>query len=159
MKNFGDQAVAVDEKTYSAFEAANLPKEWPRPRARKTKNLFQGRCSSSARKPHLSGADKLARSAGYKECTQRELQQKGVENVSSVVDIGYGAEEITRLARKTPDNFIAMCTHDRSGVTRWVLGSVTERVVPFRRSRAYHSRGCLRRFLVAPEWNETPSGG
>ncbi len=89
----------------------------------------------------------------------KELQQKGVENVSAVVDIGYGAEEITRLARKTPDNFIAMCTHDRSGVTRWVLGSVTERVVPFRRSRAYHSRGCLRRFLVAPEWNETPSGG
>jgi nucleotide-binding universal stress UspA family protein len=59
----------------------------------------------------------------------RELQQKGVENVSSVVDIGYAAEEITRLARKTPDNFIAMCTHGRSGVTRWVLGSVTERVV------------------------------
>jgi nucleotide-binding universal stress UspA family protein len=59
----------------------------------------------------------------------RALQQNGVENVSSVVEIGYGAEEITTLARKTPDNFIAMCTHGRSGVTRWVLGSVTERVV------------------------------
>jgi nucleotide-binding universal stress UspA family protein len=58
-----------------------------------------------------------------------EVEQKGVENVSSVVDIGYGAEEIIRLARKTSNNFIAMCTHGRSGVTRWVLGSVTERVV------------------------------
>jgi nucleotide-binding universal stress UspA family protein len=58
-----------------------------------------------------------------------ELQQKGVPNVSSVVELGYGAEEITMLARKTPDNFIAMSTHGRSGVTRWVLGSVTERVV------------------------------
>jgi nucleotide-binding universal stress UspA family protein len=45
------------------------------------------------------------------------------------MQLGYGAEEIIALARKTPDNFIAMSTHGRSGVTRWVLGSVTERVV------------------------------
>jgi nucleotide-binding universal stress UspA family protein len=30
-----------------------------------------------------------------------------------------------------PDHLIAMCTHGRSGVTRWVLGSVTERVVRY----------------------------
>jgi nucleotide-binding universal stress UspA family protein len=57
------------------------------------------------------------------------LARQGLKNVSSVVDLGYGAEEITALARKTDDNFIAMCTHGRSGVRRWVLGSVTERVV------------------------------
>jgi nucleotide-binding universal stress UspA family protein len=59
----------------------------------------------------------------------KAVEQQGLRNVSSVVDLGYGAEEITTLARKTPDNFIAMCTHGRSGATRWVLGSVTERVV------------------------------
>lgn len=59
----------------------------------------------------------------------KEVQREGLENVFSVVDLGYGAEEITLLARKTPDNFIAMSTHGRSGITRWVLGSVTERVV------------------------------
>ena len=59
----------------------------------------------------------------------KEVEQDGLKNVSSVVDLGYGAEEITTLARKMPDNFIAMCTHGRSGATRWVLGSVTERVV------------------------------
>jgi nucleotide-binding universal stress UspA family protein len=59
----------------------------------------------------------------------REVKGKGLENVSSVVNIGYGAEEIITLARKTPDNFIAMSTHGRSGIKRWVLGSVTERVV------------------------------
>jgi nucleotide-binding universal stress UspA family protein len=58
-----------------------------------------------------------------------ELQNQGVEKVSSVVDIGYGAEEIIKLARETPDNFIAMCTHGRSGLKRWMLGSVTERVM------------------------------
>jgi nucleotide-binding universal stress UspA family protein len=39
------------------------------------------------------------------------------------------AEEMITLARKTPDNFIAMSTHGRSGIQRWVLGSVTDRVV------------------------------
>jgi nucleotide-binding universal stress UspA family protein len=57
------------------------------------------------------------------------LKGKGIENVSSVIEIGYGAEEIIRLARETPDNLVAMCTHGLSGVKRWVLGSVTERVV------------------------------
>ena len=59
----------------------------------------------------------------------KEVKGKGLENVSSVVNVGYGAEEIITLARKTPDNFIAMSTHGRSGIKRWVLGSVTERVV------------------------------
>lgn len=59
----------------------------------------------------------------------KEAKGKGLENVSSVVNVGYGAEEIITLARKTPDNFIAMCTHGRSGMKRFVLGSVTDRVV------------------------------
>jgi len=59
----------------------------------------------------------------------KDLKTKGLEDVSSVVHIGYGAEEIIKLARNTPDNFIAMCTHGRSGMKRWVFGSVTERVV------------------------------
>jgi len=59
----------------------------------------------------------------------KDLAERGLAEISSVVDLGYGAEEITLLARKTPDNFIAMCTHGRSGVKRWVLGSVTDRVV------------------------------
>jgi nucleotide-binding universal stress UspA family protein len=59
----------------------------------------------------------------------KEMKGNGLDNVSSVVNVGYGAEEIIALARKTPDNFIAMCTHGRSGVKRFVLGSVTDRVV------------------------------
>ena len=38
------------------------------------------------------------------------------------------SDEIIALARKTPDVLIAMCSHGRSGVKRWVLGSVTETV-------------------------------
>ena len=39
------------------------------------------------------------------------------------------AGEIIDLARKTPDKLITMCTHGWSGIGRWVLGNVTERVV------------------------------
>jgi nucleotide-binding universal stress UspA family protein len=58
-----------------------------------------------------------------------EVKQKGIENVTSVVNTGYGAEEIITLGRHTPEDFIAMSTHGRSGIQRWVLGSVTDRVV------------------------------
>jgi nucleotide-binding universal stress UspA family protein len=58
-----------------------------------------------------------------------EAKQKGLREVVPVVKFGYGADEIITLARETADNLVAMCTHGRSGVKRWVLGSVTERVV------------------------------
>ena len=40
-----------------------------------------------------------------------------------LVPAAVGVPEIT------PDGLIAMCSHGRSGVKRWVLGSVTENVV------------------------------
>ena len=57
------------------------------------------------------------------------MKKLGVEKVSYVAEYGLAADEIISLARKTPDNLIAMCTHGHSGVKRWVLGSVTETVV------------------------------
>jgi nucleotide-binding universal stress UspA family protein len=65
----------------------------------------------------------------YLEEQARRLSHDGLKNVSCVVMEGDSAGVIIDFARKTPDNFIGMCTHGRSGVGRWVLGSVTERVV------------------------------
>ena len=65
----------------------------------------------------------------YLETKTEELKGKGVENVSFLVKEGLSADEIISIGRQTPDNLIAMCTHGRSGVKRWVLGSVTETVV------------------------------
>jgi nucleotide-binding universal stress UspA family protein len=39
------------------------------------------------------------------------------------------AAAIIELVKETPDNFVAMCTHGESGIGRWLVGSVTERVV------------------------------
>jgi nucleotide-binding universal stress UspA family protein len=58
-----------------------------------------------------------------------ELHQNGIDKVSSILSIGSGPDEIIELAQSTPDNLIAMCTHGRSGIKRWALGSVTEKVV------------------------------
>lgn len=57
------------------------------------------------------------------------LKSQGVEKVSFFVTEGSGPDEIISYTRKRPDTLIAMCTHGRSGMKRWVLGSVTEKVV------------------------------
>ena len=57
------------------------------------------------------------------------LKRVGLAKVSSVALEGSGADEVVRYSREHPDALIAMCTHGRSGVRRWVLGSVTEKVV------------------------------
>jgi nucleotide-binding universal stress UspA family protein len=65
----------------------------------------------------------------YIENKTGELRRQGIDQVSFVLPEGFGPDEIIACGRKTPDSFIAMCTHGRSGVTRWVLGSVAETVV------------------------------
>jgi nucleotide-binding universal stress UspA family protein len=57
------------------------------------------------------------------------LKAQGLSQVSSLLREGVGAEEIIRCAHERSRSLIAMCTHGRSGVKRWVLGSVTEKVV------------------------------
>jgi len=65
----------------------------------------------------------------YLEKKTEAVKKLGIGKVSCVAKEGFAADEIISLARKFPDNLIAMCTHGRSGVKRWVLGSVTETVV------------------------------
>ncbi len=65
----------------------------------------------------------------YLEKKTAELKKDGVAKVSYVAKEGLSADEIIALGRATQDNLIAMCSHGRSGVQRWVLGSVTETVV------------------------------
>lgn len=58
-----------------------------------------------------------------------EMKKLGVEKVSALSKEGFAGDEIIALARKTPAGLIAMSSHGRSGVQRFVLGSVTETVV------------------------------
>lgn len=58
-----------------------------------------------------------------------QLKSEGLVNVFPLASEGEAAETIIELARGAPNSLIAMCTHGRSGVKRWVLGSITEKVV------------------------------
>jgi nucleotide-binding universal stress UspA family protein len=65
----------------------------------------------------------------YLEEKLQELKRQGLERVSKVAVEGYAPDKILKLAREEPLTLVAMCTHGRSGMGRWVLGSVTERVI------------------------------
>jgi nucleotide-binding universal stress UspA family protein len=65
----------------------------------------------------------------YLEEKVMELKRQGLEKVSSVLLEGSAAEEIIALVRGQSYSILAMCSHGRSGIKRWVLGSVTEKVV------------------------------
>ncbi len=65
----------------------------------------------------------------YLEKRTEAVKKLGIANVSYVAQEGFAADQIISLSRKSPDNLIAMCTHGRSGVKRWMLGSITETVV------------------------------
>jgi len=65
----------------------------------------------------------------YLEKQVAEVKKLGVEKASFVTKEGFAADEIIALGGTTPGGLIAMCSHGRSGVKRWVLGSVAETVV------------------------------
>jgi nucleotide-binding universal stress UspA family protein len=69
-----------------------------------------------------------AEAMSYLDSKVRELKGQGLIEVSSHASEREAAQEIIDFAAE-PNRLIAMCTHGRSGVKRWVLGSVTERVV------------------------------
>ena len=67
--------------------------------------------------------------ATYLGIKTEEMKGRGVKKLSFIAEEGLAADEIIATARAIPDTLIAMCTHGRSGVKRWMLGSVTEAVV------------------------------
>lgn len=74
----------------------------------------------------LTGAREEA--VEYLDRKAAELKKVGAAKVTCVAKEGFAGDEIIKLGRSTADNLIAMCSHGRSGVQRWVLGSVTEAV-------------------------------
>jgi nucleotide-binding universal stress UspA family protein len=57
------------------------------------------------------------------------LKSEELVDVSPLFSEGEAAEKIIDSAKATANSLIAMCTHGRSGIQRWALGSVTEKVV------------------------------
>ncbi|MBI4308290.1 MAG: universal stress protein [Chloroflexi bacterium] len=65
--------------------------------------------------------------SGYLTRIGKDLSRKGFK-VNWDLLHGRPADEIIALARRTPDNLVAMSTRGRSGAARWALGSVADQV-------------------------------
>jgi nucleotide-binding universal stress UspA family protein len=65
----------------------------------------------------------------YLEKKVADVNKLGIAKVSFTAREGLPADEVISFAKNLPRGLIAMSTHGRSGVRRWVLGSVTETVV------------------------------
>ncbi len=76
-----------------------------------------------------------------------ELQAEGYD-VTSVMSEGDVASTICDVADAQDADLIAMTTHGRSGIEKWVLGSVADRVVRSARQPV---------FLVRPQEDRMPS--
>ncbi len=64
----------------------------------------------------------------YLEQVAAGLKKKGLL-VNTIVLTGKPAEEILDYTESSGVDLIIMSTHGRSGVSRWVLGSVTDKVI------------------------------
>jgi nucleotide-binding universal stress UspA family protein len=62
---------------------------------------------------------------------EKQLKEKGLD-VTSIVISGFdAASEIIELCKKNGIDLVVMSTHGRSGLGRWVFGSVAEKVLRY----------------------------
>jgi nucleotide-binding universal stress UspA family protein len=82
---------------------------------------------------YLSRIQALARdeAEAAMERTRRELASTGAAVSATVLDSDGSpiAEQIGREAERLPDTVVAVSTHGRTGLGRWLLGSVTDKLL------------------------------
>jgi len=64
----------------------------------------------------------------YLDKVAERMRAKGL-NARTIVVAGHAAEEIVRVALEINANIIAMSTHGLSGLKRWALGSIADKVL------------------------------
>jgi len=69
-----------------------------------------------------------ASTMAYLEGVGKGVREKGL-STSSALGSGAPADQIIDYAEANAIDLIAMSTHGRSGITRWVFGSVTDKVL------------------------------
>lgn len=72
--------------------------------------------------------DEEAEAAGYINAKMEELKKDNIK-VTAITQLGAVPDTILAVADDTHADMIAMSTHGRTGMQRWLLGSVADRVV------------------------------
>ena len=70
-----------------------------------------------------------AEATEYLHKVKAMLEKQGAPSVEERLLHAHPATAIIDIARETSDNLVAMTTHGRSGIGRWALGSVADRVI------------------------------
>jgi nucleotide-binding universal stress UspA family protein len=70
-----------------------------------------------------------AKAMEYLRKVTADLESQGVKRVKQQLLHGEAADAISAAATEMEHNLVAMTTHGRSGIDRWVMGSVTDKVV------------------------------
>lgn len=65
----------------------------------------------------------------YLDNINRRIKLEGVAQTEERLIHGNAAFAITDFVKDVPNSLVAMTTHGRSGVGRWVMGSVADRVI------------------------------
>jgi nucleotide-binding universal stress UspA family protein len=73
--------------------------------------------------------DQLSAEADFYLRRVAAVHQRPGQTIHTAVEAGPAAESILRFAEQHAVDLIAMATHGRTGLQRWVYGSVTDRVV------------------------------
>ncbi len=68
------------------------------------------------------------KSLEYLEKVAETLRAKQID-VKTLVTVGHAADEIVKVSQSIGANVIAMSTHGYSGVKRWAIGSVADKVL------------------------------
>jgi nucleotide-binding universal stress UspA family protein len=76
-------------------------------------------------------AETQQQASEYLNKVKARLEKQGMRAKSQVIpgELGRVAESIMQAAQKEKVDLIAMTTHGRSGVSRWVYGGVANRIV------------------------------
>jgi nucleotide-binding universal stress UspA family protein len=88
-------------------------------------NLLEVSMSYSA--PVIDESRK-ASAIDYLDGVEKLLKERGL-NTSNVLSSGSAADQIIDYAKLNDIDLISMSTHGRSGIGRWVFGSVTDKVL------------------------------
>ena len=74
--------------------------------------------------------ENYAKTEDYLETLASNLKKEGI-SAQTVLREGKTADEVLAYASKNGIDLIVMSTHGRSGVARWFLGSVAERIARY----------------------------
>lgn len=72
-----------------------------------------------------------SQAGSYFTAVEAELRRLGAPEVEAHLLWGQPASTIVDFARQTPNAMVAMTSHGRSGIGRWMLGSVSDRIVRY----------------------------